>query len=288
LVLGAFFASTAAIAAPANSGPYHLNIVISNTAVYEVFGPPAVDDDQSLPGGLAITIDPDSASIDVDGSGKISGFALASITTDQITDSEIALGVTGSIATKSGATIVQMRFSGKGFATDGTNYGPAGLTLKFTGQINGGFFGSSSSDGIAGIFDGSFSPGLPALKPFAIKHAAATITDFGLIPQLILDGGVVLAGNRVGFGGRLITPGGFTDLPMIGTGSLSSKNKLNLPLQATGWAHGSSLTVRASATDNPFTSDIGIGAITTLSVSGKILGQKLNTEQTSPAITPGI
>jgi len=278
-------------------GVFHLNVILSNAPVYQVLGLPTVNAEDTFADGFAIDIEDSASVVLMDGSGKISGVAMVSVTTDTIVDSTLILNVTGSMGTKGAvgfgvqgtASTVQITLSGKGFATDGTNAGKASLALRFSGEMATAGDGTPASE-VDGAFSGVFQPGIRGVKATAIRDASATISsaDLGSMSEVEVDGSVTLFDQALAFSGQIITPLGLENIPLEGAGTLDPKNTFRLSLDgATPPARGSVLNITSRATDNPFTSDLGVSAITSLSATGKVLGQKVKTDSFDIGITPG-
>jgi len=285
-----------ALESSTNFGIFDLDLILSNAPIYEVLGLPTANSDDTFADGFAIEIQDSASAIALDGSGKISGVAFVSVTTDTIVDSRLIVNVTGSMGSISVATFglqgvastVQMTLAGKGYATDGINYGPARLILRFTGLMTTGTDGTVAQE-VDGTFNGAYQPGIKGVKVSTIRNAPATIssTDLGSMSEIDVNGTVSLFAPDLNFTGQILTPLGLVNLPLQGAGTINASNTVQLSLNGvTSIARGSTLAIKSTATDNPFTSDLSVNAITSLTASGKILGQKVKTDSFAIGITP--
>ena len=256
----------------ADANVYSVNFIFTNaTPICTVYGVPEADMSD-------VTVDVLDSSVSTDGAGKITGFAELQLTTADGSATVIA-NVSGSMGMKGNYPVVKMALKGAGATTSGNNSGKANLNVKFTGAPV--YYSSSGEYLVQGSVDGKFSTGLQGVKNTSIKNVDAYISGAEGLTQIqscILD--LVSVNNSLTIGGCTRTTGGtfYTHPEWFGTGTANNNGNFSLTLNGTDAGDtpmaGSKLTLKGNAADNPISP--GDMIFTTLSASGKIMGQKVS------------
>jgi len=190
------------------------------------------------------------------------------------------------LGTKGVKPTFRLHLSGTGSTSDGTSSGRAKLTLDFTGSLQ--QLGEDDGGGFVLTGSSQVNSGLDSKGPswWPSRTSRGTLEDFVAMPGISLDTQVVLSNQGMSLAGWVRTPSFTADLPLLGTGRLQSNTNLTMEVRGIAGAAGSKFRIQGAASENPFTSDVGAGAITSFSVSGKVLGQKVKSDKFSVGITP--
>jgi hypothetical protein len=286
LVLSILAGGTIANTQAADVHLYDVNFGFQNaTPICAVYGLP-----EAVFTGLSVNVldyQILDSSVDVDGAGKLTGFAQVQVTTEDGT-SVVMANVSGAMGMKGNYPVVNMNIKGTGFGTGAVGNGKSSLNIKFTGSpvyigVRPGTASTYENNyEMQGTIKGSFNPGIKGVKAINIKNADAYIPSYNVSGLTAIEScslNLVDVNNTWTLGGCTDNADGDLDLhyEWTGSGKANWNGTFNMSLKGTGGLVGSQITLKGIAIDDTVNSDnVGGKVFTSLSASGKILGQKVS------------